>query len=844
MRDYSVRWRKKNKRIDETFNVERFFPTPQEGLNEEQVAVRVKQKLTNFTKGRLTKSYGEIIRTNVFSFFNVLLYIIAAAMIAVRYFSGLFFLVILFLNTTIGLVQDIRAKRMVEKLSLISSPKVDVIRSSEIQNIDSHAIVLDDIVILRSGDQISIDGEIVDGFIDVNESLLTGESVTIHKEVGDEVLSGSFVTSGTARVRVDKVGAASFVQKLQTQAKEFKRPKSKLLGAINGLFKVIGVIVFLLAGLLILGNIYQDIDVTTNVKRVSGSLVSMIPSGMYLLTSMTLTVGVINLGKKQTLVQEMYSIEMLARTDVLCIDKTGTLTDGTMDLVKIHNFGNFPKIQVEKVLGSFLYATQDQSPTVDAILQKCPYNQYYQPESIVPFSSTAKMSAVTFKDRKTFVLGAGTFVLNKKTYATIRPIEEEYMRQGYRVLVLATSDSPIRKGKIPSRLQPVCLIIIQDHIRDDAKITIRWFIENGVQIKVISGDDPITVGKVAEEVGIIGAENPISLNGLSDLEVSRLALSTTVFGRVTPEQKAVIVQSLKRNGQTVAMIGDGVNDILALRQADCSAAMANGSSAANHVAHLVLQRSNFSSLPSVVNEGRRVINNLQRTWSLFLVKTFFSIIMTILFVTASILAPGGGQLAYPFTTQNMYVWEIAAIGVPAFFLALQPNHAKVEGTLMTNVITRAFPAALTMVLGVLTVYVLKAFDGVFHGSTGVNDILIVIAMAVLIMDVFSFVILFRISWPFNLYRAILFITLFTLTGGILAISMWQRWDLFDIHYPLLTLQHVIGIVLIVIGMIILYFFLDRAMTKRSKKAHFDFFEDNSQEQELELEPELEEVKEE
>ncbi|MGI6713807.1 MAG: HAD-IC family P-type ATPase [Bacilli bacterium] len=833
MRKFSIRWKKKSLKIDEAINVERFLPSPQEGLDREQVAERIRQKLTNFTKGRLTKSYWEIIRTNIFSFFNILLYIIAAAMVAVRYFSGLFFLVILVLNTLIGLVQDIRAKKMVEKLSLISSPKVDVIRESEITTIDSRGIVLDDIVILRAGDQITIDGEVVDGTLNVDESLLTGESVAIHKEIGHDVLSGSFVTSGTARVRVNKVGAASFVQKLQAQAKEFKRPKSKLLGAINSLFKVIGVIVFLLAGLLILGNVYQGIDVATNVKRVSGSLVSMIPSGMYLLTSMTLTVGVINLGKKQTLVQEMYSIEMLARTDVLCIDKTGTITDGTMDLIKIHNLGNFPKLQVEKVLGSFLYATQDQSPTVDAILQKCPYNQYYQAETIIPFSSAAKMSAVTFANRKTFVLGAGIFVLNKKNYAMIRPLEKEYMRQGYRVLVLAASDIPIRKDRIPSRLQPVCLIVIQDHIREDAKATIRWFIENGVQIKVISGDDPITVGKVAEEVGIIGAENPVSLNGLSDLEVSRLALSTTVFGRVTPEQKAVIVQSLKRNGQTVAMIGDGVNDILALRQADCSAAMANGSSAANHVAHLVLQKSNFSSLPSVVNEGRRVINNLQRTWSLFLVKTFFSIIMTILFVAASILAPGGAEVAYPFTTQNMYVWEIAAIGVPAFFLALQPNHAKVEGTLMTNVITRALPAALTMVLGVITVYVLKAFDGVFHGSTGVNDILIVIAMAVFIMDFFSFVILFRISWPFNLYRAVLFVSLFTLTSILIAVSIWKTWDLFDIHYPLLTLQHILGIALIVIGMIILYFFLDRSMTKTSKRGHFDFFEDNNDEQEEE-----------
>ena len=813
--------KKTTKHTTEKSNIERFLPSPQHGLSAEQVAERIADKLTNVTKGRLTKSYWEIIRTNVFSIFNILLYIIAAAMIAVQYYSGLFFLIILALNTGIGLIQDIRAKKMVEKLSLISSPKVDVIRDGEIINIDNSRIVLDDIIILRTGDQISVDGLIVNGFIDVNESLLTGEAETIHKEAGHEVLSGSFVTSGTARVQVMKVGAKSFVQKLQSQAKEFKRPKSKLLGAINSLFKVIGVIVFLLAGLLILGNVYQEVDVAMNVKRVSGSLVSMIPSGMYLLTSMTLTVGVINLGKKHTLVQEMYSIEMLARTDVLCIDKTGTITDGTMDLVKIHKFGSSQKIQVEKVLGAFLASTEDRSPTVDAILQQCPYNNYYKAIEVIPFSSALKRSAVTFENKKTFVLGAAAFVLNKKTYAEIRPIEEEYLRLGYRVLVLATSDTPIKKGKIPSRLEPVSFIVIQDHIRDDAARTIRWFIENGVQIKVISGDDPLTVGKIAQDVGIIGAENPISLYDVSDIDVARLALTTTVFGRVNPEQKAIIIQSLKSNGQTVAMIGDGVNDILALKQADCSAAMANGSSAASHVAHLVLQQSNFSSLPDVVNEGRRVINNLQRTWSLFLVKTFFSIIMTILFIAASILAPSGGEIAYPFTTQNMYVWEIATIGVPAFFLALQPNRTKVQGTFMSNVVTRALPAAIVMVLGVIAVYVLKAFDGVFHGSTGINDPTIVIAVSVFVMNVFSFIILFRISWPLNWYRTILFSTLFILTSSLMALSIWQKWDLFDINYPLLTVQHIIEIVVIVSAMAILYFFLDRSMAKMIKNSNLD-----------------------
>lgn len=779
------------------------------GLNQEQLQERKTSGLVNTSQTRVGKSYWNIVYANVFSFFNVLLYIIAAAMIIVGYFGGLFFLVILFSNMFIGLYQDIRAKRMVEKLQLVTSPKAKVIREGKQTTIAVSEIVLDDIILLQNGDQVSADGIVMSGELSVNESLLTGESYTVKKSVGLQVLGGSYVTSGKAYVQVNRIGRDTFINQLQEKARAFKRPKSKLLGAINGLFKTIGAFVFLTGALMILSNIYQGIDVVTSVKAVSGSLVSMIPSGMYLLTSMTLAVAVFNLGKKRTLVQEMYAIEMLARTDVICIDKTGTITDGTMALDEIKIIDeNFNKEKIKVLLGSFFYATKDESSTVQAIIDTCPLNETYKSISVIPFNSADKLSAVSFEGVGSFVVGAANFVLDKKEYAKISGLESEYMSRGLRVLLLAHSDEAIKGSRLPKKVFPVALLIIKDRIREDVSTTLEWFKNNGVQIKVISGDHPTTVGEICQSVGVLGAEDPVSLAGLSDEDVGMLAMTKTVFGRVTPEQKEVIVNKLKSDNKTVAMIGDGVNDILALKHADCSVAMASGSEATRHVAHMVLLDSNFNALPSVVQEGRRVINNLQRTWSLFLVKTIFTIALTLTFLIAAVVSPRTTQVSYPFSTQNMYVWEIATIGVAAFFLAMQPNYAKVKGTFMSNVILRAFPAAIVMILQVLAFFAMYAFEGVYHGTTDVVYKQTAVVMSFLTMDFFSFVILFRVCFPFNRYRVILFSTLFVLASGVVALSAYMRWNLFDVDFRYLETINIQQLFFINIGAIPVYLLLD------------------------------------
>lgn len=796
---------------DKMLLVERFNADAKQGLSSEQVRQRVEQGLTNKTKQSVSKTYTEIIFTNIFSFFNILLFIIAGAMVAVKYYSGLFFLVILFANMFIGLIQDIRAKKTVERLRLVTAPTATVIRDGKTIEISTDDIVLDDVMVLSLGKQISSDAVVLSGLIKANEALLTGESVPVKKEAGSHVFAGSYVTSGMAVCRVDRVGKTNYIQQLQTRAKAFKRPKSQLLSSINSLFKTIGGFVIIIGILMILGNIYQRIGIEENVKRVSGSLVSMIPTGMYLLTSMTLAVGVLRLAEKRALVQEMYSIEMLARVDVLCLDKTGTLTDGTMSVHEVYRFPKFELEDMDAIMGSFARVNTDSNGTIQALKDFYPENEIYPVETFLPFSSEKKVSGVTFKKKGTYILGASNFILGDDLDDNIAKLEQSYMERGFRVVMLAYSKKAIEGDDIPKKLEPFALFVIQDHVRSDAASTIRWFKDNGVQIKIISGDHPTTVGEISKEVGVLGAEHPINLAGVSNEDVKAYASEYSVFGRVTPEQKELIIQSLKEKGKTVAMVGDGVNDILSLKHADCSIAMAAGSEAATNVSHLVLMDSNFAALPAIVEEGRRVINNLQRTWSLFLVKTIFSILMSIFFLSATLLAPSNSGVAYPFTTQNMYVWEIASIGVPAFFLALQPNKAQIKGTFMGNVFLKALPAGVTIFIFVLSFFVMRMFEAFNPGTTGVMTEKTAITMAVITMIFISFMVLFRMCLPLNKYRAILFGGLFLSASLVLLVTGLIGFDAFDVDYSLLTRQNIQEVLLINLIAIPVYYVLDRAM---------------------------------
>lgn len=795
-------------------STERYNPRYTQGLTVEQVLRRQEKKLTNQTKKAVGKTTLEILTSNLFSLFNIILYIIAGALIAVGAYNQLFFIVILLANTIIGLVQDFRAKKTLEKLSILTRSNARVVREGISTEIERNQIVLDDVVVLKMGDQIPADGFILSGDINVNEALLTGESEIIKKTKDDVVLSGSFVTSGTAYMQVDKIGKLSYAQTIQLRAQAFKRPKSQLLGSIKSLFRVIAIIVFTVGGLSVFSALYQSLDLYQSVTRIAGSLVGMIPSGMYLLTSMTLSVGIVRLGKKRTLVQEMYSIEMLARVDVLCLDKTGTLTDGTMRVGEIYEFKNEASFDLDNVVANILAATKDENATAIALKERFKLKQLMDTNIVTPFSSEDKYSSVQFANGDTYYLGASTSLLNEKSRSEIREIENSFTKAGLRVLVLTKTKKRSKKQDVTDGT-PVALIALEDHIREEAVEAIKWFIDNGVKIKIISGDDPSTVEAVSLRAGVIGAENSIDLSQIPLEEVKKYADSYTVFGRVKPNQKEVLVRQLQKSGLIVGMIGDGVNDVLALKAADCSIAMANGSGAARGVSNLIIEQ-NFDALPSIVDEGRRAINNLQRTWSLFLVKTTFAVILSTMFIVASILAPYGNQVVYPFLTQHLYLWEFFTIGVAGFLLSLQPNSTKIRGTFMSNVVKKALPGSIVMVLAVFIFFLMRNVEIIQPGSLRVSDYA-VITMSVLTITFISFIVLLRTSWPLDLYRGTLFFVL--LAGAIVALSLSPQLvtQLFAIDYRDLVPINIIELVLVNIFAVVIYFLIDFLLQEKKRK---------------------------
>ena len=763
--------------------VERFEPSPKAGLSNDEVQVRIREGLVNKTKHAVGKSYTEIIFTNVFSFFNILLFVIAALMIYTGQYRSLFFLFVLIPNIIIGLYQDLKARRLMSKLRLLTQPKVLVMREGDVINVDKRDVVLDDIMVLNADSQIVADGIVMEGNVLVNESLLTGEALSIEKHPGDTVLSGTFVVSGHALVKADKIGKESYVETIQGAANKFKRSPSQILVALRRLFKTLGFIVIVSAAATI--TVYALQGKLTSVEGfkecvgpLSGFLVAMIPSGLYLLTSVALTTAVINLSKKNAQVQDFYSIEMLARTEVLCVDKTGTITDGSMSVKKILPLvSGMPIVDIEQIIANVINATQDQNMTALAMKKYFKYESTKIADAVIPFNSDIKYSAASFRNIGTYVIGAIEYIpiLNKEG---VMKRAEEFTYYGYRVLLLAQSKSPINKGKLEGQLSPIAFIIMQDNVRPDVLKTFKWFKDNQVEIKVISGDDAITVSEIARQAGVSGSDRYISLAHLSDEEVADAALKYNVFGRVTPEQKEIIVKTLKANKKTVAMTGDGINDILALKRADCSIALASGSDAARNVSHIVLMDSNFDTLPSVVAEGRRVINNLQRTSTLFLTKTFFAIFFTLYFLVASIICKDS-SIMYPFSTNNMYLWEIFIIGVVAFFLALEPNSEPLRGHFLKNVFKKAFPGAIVIISTVLIILVLFYLqkNGVCYvgispdyaedGMTYLNTSETAKAMSVLAFTLSSLIVLYRVITPFTKDRRIVFYSAVGFTAVVL-----------------------------------------------------------------------------
>ena len=770
------------------FDLKRKKANLKTGLDSHDVAARKAAHWDNINDKKGTRTVGGIILSKILTIFNLLCIGIAIWLISVGAFTKCFFIIIVLANIIIGIVQDLRAKAMIDKLSILSAPTVNVLRDGQHQEIEVKEIVLDDIMLLNNGKQICSDSVVIEGFIEVNESLLTGESDAILKKPGDELYSGSFVVSGACKARVEKVGEENYIQKLTKQARKYEKPKSEIMRSLNIIIRTVGILIFILGPIYFLmcygknmgfnSPWFGDSEYKEAVTTTAGAIIGMIPSGLFLLTSIALATSVVKLAHNKTLVQELYCIEMLARVNVLCLDKTGTITDGTMTVKGLIEYKTDLPYSTKQLISAILNAQDDNNITSKALEAKYGLGKKLPVKNTIPFSSSRKYSVTEFDKIGAFMLGAPEFILGKNMYLVENDVNKN-AKLGYRVLLLAKADK-IKNEEVVGTPEPIALILIEDTIRPDAYDTIKYFKENGVEVKVISGDNPVTVSKISERAGIEGANKYISLDGLADKDVIRAATRFNVFGRVSPAQKKLLIKTLKTEGNTVAMTGDGVNDILALKEADCSIAMASGSEAARNVSHLVLMDSNFSSLPKVVSEGRRVINNIQRVSTLFLTKTIFSTLLLLLVIALPFMG------SYPLDPGQLYMIDFLVVGLPSFFLALEVNRNRIQGSFIKNVLRTALPGALVIVIFALLVYwvcdpkygwgnqilyILKDKSEVadyinryksffsFANSGLTDDELILRAIRstiIVISTTFTcFLVLFRVCKPFNYLRGML-----------------------------------------------------------------------------------------
>lgn len=782
--------------------VQRYYPDYKAGLTTKEVDSRMEAGLVNSNTKPGGKSYLSIIVSNIFTYINMLVFFVFVAMLLVvriEDWSKFLFVVIILINTVIGIIQECRSKATIDRLKLLTAPSALVVRNGQITPISVKQVVLDDIIYLETGKQIAADAVVIEGVFDVNESMLTGESLPIKKEPGDIIYSGSYVASGSGYARVEKIGELNYIETLSSYAKKYKKPKSEINKSINLIIKIVSLIMIPIAVLMVYMNYnalsmdphYVGIDPWERgsgiwyeiITTTSGAVIGMIPSGMFLLTTIALAASVIRLASKKTAVHDLNCIEMLARVDTLCLDKTGTITDGSMSVKKVIGIkGGSADVPAEDVIGSMLSATGDNNQTAIALAGRFGYNLKYKAVAVIPFSSQRKLSAVTFEDIGTYVLGAPEFVVGDMGQR-LRQIVDENAMQGYRVLCLAHSLTPIKGDKIPSIKRPVCLIVVEDHIREEAPDTIKWFRENDVAVKVISGDNPITVSEVARRAGVENAEKYISLDGLSKQEVIEAANKYTVFGRVSPEQKSILVKSMKNKGHTVAMTGDGVNDILAMRQADCAISIASGAEAARNVSHLVLMDNNFNSMPHVVVEGRRVINNISKSSSLFLMKTLMTIVLSIVSLIVG--------TKYFFTTNMTMMYELFITAVPSFFLAMQTNKNRLKGNFLSNVLKSCVPGGLTIALALIGVYLywLLALGNVSTRGDFDSELL---TMLTLTLTYGGYFVLLRLCHPYNTYRVVLVIA--TLLSCVAGTSIQFFYHMFGLDYSAMNLQDLLFII--------------------------------------------------
>ena len=745
---------------------QRYLADISRGLSQEQVQERIDGGWTNKMVTAESKTVGQIVKGNLLTYFNLIFAILAILVIAAGSFRSLTFLPVVIANLFIGILQEIRAKKTLDQLTMLNAPKAEVVRNGQISEIPAEELVLDDIVIFQGGDQICADAIVLEGSVLVNEALLTGESDELRKELGDFLMSGSFVVSGECYARLERVGADSYISELTLEAKAQDQKKhSEMLRVLDRLVGIVGILIIPIGVFLFVQQyVFSGASFQSSILSMVAAVVGMIPEGLYLLASVALVVSVIRLASQKVLVHDMKCIEALARVDVLCVDKTGTITENEMQVSSVIPMEGFDPTQgvgLKAQISTLIAAMPEGNLTMQALKRyfKTPLKK--NAEAVFPFSSTYKYCAAVFLDNA-YVLGAPEFVL-RGDYEKYRPLMESYSADGFRTVLFGRYEGTPDGQALTESVIPMGLILLTNPIRRDAPETFRYFAQQGVTIKVISGDNPLTVSQIAAEAGITGAENYVDASTLETEEALRTAAEQyTVFGRVTPEQKRLLVRALQSAGHTVGMTGDGVNDVLALKEADCSVAMASGCDAAAQVSQLVLLESDFSAMPSVVAEGRRVVNNIQRSASLFLVKNIFSFLMAVFSACF--------MLNYPLEPAQISLISMFTIGIPGFFLALQPNTEVIHGRFLSNVLIKALPAGLTdfLVVGALVI-----FGRVF----GVDEMDISTACTMLLAIV-GFMILYHISKPLNLLRWIVWIG----SGvGLLVCSIYLG-DIFGITH--------------------------------------------------------------
>lgn len=732
-------------RLNTEENNERYNPNINDGLNEEQIQARKLQNLINYDTTVPTKSIKSIIINNFFTLFNLMNLLLAIAVFSVGEYKNMLFIILVVINTAISTVQEIHSKKIIDKLSLISSAKVHCVRNGNKQDIGINEVVLDDILLFEAGNQVITDCILLDGEIEVNESFITGESDSIIKKKGDLILSGSFVVSGKCVARVEHIGEENFTSKISKETRYIKKVKSEIMTSLNKIIRTVSIIIIPVGTLLFLNQLgLEDGNIRSAVVHTVAAIIGMIPEGLILLTSTVLAVSVIRLSKSNVLVQELFCIETLARVDTLCLDKTGTITEGRMEVNDIIT-KNIELNEMQEILSAIGKNSEDSNSTIEAIRDKyenIKLEGEWEKTKTVPFSSKKKWSGIEFKQKGSYIIGAPEFVL-KDTIENHKNDIEKYSAD-YRVLVLAHSKENFKDKELPDNIEVLGFVLITDKMRENAKDTLEYFKKQGVDIRIISGDNPITVSKISKRAGVEGYDKYIDCTTLNtEEEIKKATRIYKIFGRVTPIQKKQIVEALKNQGHTVAMTGDGVNDIIALKEADCSIAMASGSDAARNVSQLILLDSDFASMPKIVAEGRRTINNLERSAALFLTKTIYSTFLAILFVFMN--------KQYPFMPIQLSLIALVCIGIPSFILALEPNKQRIKGTFLGNVLGKSIPTAVTVISNILIV--------LFVNSKQNLPAEVYSTICVILTVLAGFLLLIKISIPFNIVRGILLPTL-------------------------------------------------------------------------------------